>query len=236
MSFQLYDHAMKRKLETLCHNVKMAPPEKAFKRSNKSGKVELPLVSVYRISNPPNWDNYNQHETFFGRYNRRDAEQYTLTEGLPVIITYQIDIWAYEREDADGLYREIMFYFLQNPNLKIDLPTADQQLDFALQLTDVETATDYDDVDDRNMIHRYTLTYELPNARIFMEGRHPPYIKEISIGLDGDPYVLKTDKEVPDPPEENHHDPYSEDRDPINKVKPWNFYPHPLGGEEDENY
>lgn len=221
---ELYDFALKRKLETLFENVIMAPPEQAFDRSNKEGKVKLPLVSAYRLSNPPNWEYFNHNEAFFGRYNQRTREAYILTQGIPVLITYQIDIWAYERFHADGIYREILFYFLQNPNLKIDIPTADQQFDFVMQLTDVETATDYDNTPERNMIHRYTMTYEVPSARMFMEGRNPPYLKEISVKINNDSELkITTDEEIPEPPEEVHDDPYKDNKDPINKVSPLNW-------------
>lgn len=220
MSFELYDHALKRKLELLFENVKMAPPEKAFKRSNKAGKVKLPLISAYRLSNPPNWENYNQHFAFFGDYAQRNNNEYILTRGLPITITYQIDIWAYERAHADGIYRELVEYMLRFPNLRIDVPTIDRPQDFVMNLTDVETATDYDDTDERNMIHRYTLTYEVPNALMFYEGRHPPYIKEITVDLNGQPTVVAAADDVPKSPEEDHHDPYDEDSDPVNKINP----------------
>lgn len=182
MSLILYDQALKDRLDAIYDNVIMAPPDDAFKRSNKEGKVKLPLISAYRMSNPPRWEDFNHPEAFRGRYTMRDKDgNYVQTASIPVDITYQIDIWAQERVYADGLFRELTFEFLRNPDLMIELPTLEQPEVFSMRLTDVETSTEYGDFGDRNNIHRYTMTYEVEFARMFMEGDTVKYVKTIPV-------------------------------------------------------
>lgn len=186
MSLELYDKAMIDKLSNLFPNVIMAPPDQAFNRSNKSGKVKLPLISVYRISNPIDFEDFNHYETFTGarttRY-KKDIDKELLLNGLPVTITYQIDIWAQLRKYADGLYRELVYYLMRNPNLTIQVPNVGTKFDFAMTLTDIDTSTDYDSFDEKNTIHRYTLTYEIPRARMFFENESNKYVKSIPLSI-----------------------------------------------------
>lgn len=194
MSLEHYDRAFKDKLSEVFENVIMAPPEKAFERSNKEGKVKLPLISVYRISNPIDFDEYNHPELFRGRRNKFiDNEGFVFTEALPTLITYQVDIWAQMREYADGIFRELVFHLYLEPYLTIKLPTGDSEegYNFHLNLTDVETATDYEAISDRNTIHRYTLTYEVDDARLFMEGETVKHVKEIPIEYVEIPWLVE---------------------------------------------
>lgn len=179
MSFKLYDEALKEKITSVFDNFIMAPPEQAFTRSNEEGKVKLPLISAYRMSNPINFEDYNHYETMYGRQTLATKEGFLYTQGVPVTITYQVDIWAQLREYADGLYRELVYYFMQNPDLSIKLPNTEQEYKFFFKLTDVETATDYESFSDKNVIHRYTLTYEIDEARMFYQVDKVPFGKRI---------------------------------------------------------
>lgn len=186
MSLTLYDEALKQKLENVFPHVIIAPPDDAFTRSDEDfdGKVELPLISAWRLSNPINFEDYNHFESFRGRPTRMKNESTLVrSEGLPVTITYQIDIWAQLREYADGIYRELVYYLLTNPNLTINIPSIDSPIDFAMSLTDVDTSTDYASFKDNNIVHRYTLTYEIPCARMFFETESALLVKEIPVKL-----------------------------------------------------
>lgn len=70
MSLELYDLALEKKLKNIFENVIMAPPDDAFARSNKEGKVKLPLISAYRMSTEVNWDEFNHPASFHGATTR----------------------------------------------------------------------------------------------------------------------------------------------------------------------
>lgn len=211
MSLELYDLALEKKLKNIFENVIMSPPDDAFARSNKEGKVRLPLISAYRMSNEVNWDEFNHPASFRGKPTRveyregfkndsqgnpryadvnwkhnpvnspsmrRGLDAYRVTESVPIKITYQIDIWAQLRKYADEIFRELVFYLLHYPDLLVEIPSVQEPLVFSLQLTDTSTETDYE-FGDTNVIHRYTLTYEVPYAQLFYEPDSVPPVLHI---------------------------------------------------------
>ena len=185
MSLRLYDEALKTKLSEVFDNVVIAPPERAFIDSNKNGKVKLPLISAYRLSNPINFEEYNRYEVFTGRRSKltEKNEELIKIQGLPVLITYQIDIWAQSRDIADGIYRELVYYLTVSPDLKVQVPNADKVQDFYLKLSDVDTSTEYDSFDDVNTIHKYTLTYEIDEARLFFHKNYKYDVVEVDLNF-----------------------------------------------------
>ena len=211
MSLELYDLALEKKLKNIFENVIMSPPDDAFARSNKEGKVRLPLISAYRMSNEVNWDEFNHPASFRGKPTRVEYKEgfknddqgnpryadvnwkhnpvnnpsmrngldvYRITETVPIKITYQIDIWAQLRKYADEIFRELVLHMLHYPDLLVEIPSVQEPLVFSLQLTDTSTETDYE-FGDTNVIHRYTLTYEVPFAQIFFEPDSVPPVLHI---------------------------------------------------------
>lgn len=109
---------------------------------------------------------------------REGLEAYRKSETIPIKITYQIDIWAQLRKYADEIFRELVFYLLHYPDLLIEIPSVEKPLVFSMQLTDTSTETDYE-FGDTNVIHRYTLTYEVPFAQLFYEPDSVPPVLHI---------------------------------------------------------
>lgn len=182
---ELYDDAFKEKMEGILNNFLMAPPESAFNRSkDDSAKVKLPLVSGYRINSPVNFDQVNSFEVFTGRVTRKGTSSSDIIreQGIPVTLIYQIDIWSDYRYIADGIYRELVYYMMRNPNLSIQLPEMETPYEFSMRLTDVDSPTEYGDFSNTNVIHRYTLTYEIDNARMFFHTENLPQIEDPYFG------------------------------------------------------
>ena len=170
----IYDEAFREKLVKVFPNVIIAPPELAFVRSEQEGKVQLPLISLYRISNPIDLEDHNMYEHFSGKRIRvpEDEDAFLLEKSLSMTINYQLDIWAQWRSLADGLFREIVYYLLRNPNLEIKIPEFNGEIStFALRYLDCDQPTDYESFEDKNIIHRYTLSYEVPRAKLFYKGQ-----------------------------------------------------------------
>lgn len=186
MTLSLYDEAMNEKLTAMFSNYIMAPPDEAFTRETEDGKVDLPLISAYRISNPINFEEYNGYEVFAGRVTRRNMTSPDLIrqQGLPVTITYQIDIWATKRTEADGLYREVVFYLMTHPNISVIIPGIEQPFHFSMKLTDTDSPTEYGSFGDNGEIHRYTLTYEIASARMFFQSKNLDLVHDVNVAMD----------------------------------------------------
>lgn len=170
----IYDEAFRDKLIKVFPNVIIAPPERAFERSEQEGKVQLPLVSLYRMSNPIDLTDYNMYEAFSGKRVPipKDEDAFLLEKSISMTINYQLDIWAQWRSHADGLFREIVYYLLREPNLEIKIPEFGGAIStFALKYLDCDQPTDYESFEDKNVIHRYILSYEVPRAKLFYKGQ-----------------------------------------------------------------
>ena len=168
-NLSLYDESLRDRLLEVFDNVVIAPPEKAFNRSAVKGKVQLPMISAYRMTNEIDLDEYNNFETFYGvrgSFNKQ-RDTYALIQGLPITIMYQIDIWAQLRAYADGIFRELVYHLVRYPNLVIKVPGFDEAQVFALQYEDMDQPTDYSSFTDTDQLHRYTLNYKVPRARLF---------------------------------------------------------------------
>lgn len=181
----IYDEAFRDKLMYVFPNVVMAPPEKAFTRSEQAGKVALPMISVYRTSNPVDTSELNHFEVFHGAKAsvNSDNTAYKLVAGIPISLNYQIDIWAQYRSYADAIFRELFYYLWVYPNLEVKVPDYAKPEIFALQFSDMDQPTDYESFTDKYTIHRYTLNYEVPRARLFYSKESAKLVRSLKLEL-----------------------------------------------------
>ena len=166
-SLKLYEIALTEKLKSIFPNVKYASPDEAFNSSNNKGKVKLPLITAYRVENPAMFGEMdNFAEKFRGRMTSHTDLTSTNYMTVAVNLSYQIDIWANDRESLDGLYCELIFYMIRYPNLEITLDKF-SKLSFAMMLTDSESMTDTSSFDELGRLYHMSLTYEIPTAKLF---------------------------------------------------------------------
>lgn len=167
MSLKLYDEAFVSKLKNVFPNVVSTSPEDVFSPASKEGSVKMPLIIVYRLNNPPNFNSLNQAEVFRGRWVNTDNDNAQIMEAIQLLVTYQLDLYAVQRDDCDTLYRDVLFYLLKNPNLTLNIPYYENPLDFSLRLTDVDNDTEVTSFKDIGRLYRTVMTYEIENARFF---------------------------------------------------------------------
>lgn len=183
MSLSLYDEALQRKLKEVFPNVVGASTEEAFSASQEGGKVRLPLISFYRISNPVDNATYNMPEAFKGRLASRRGDLADREMTIPIIITYQIDIWGTSRKVVDEIFTEFLYFMLRKPNLEIKLPTSDTKFDFSMILQDSENSTELSDFESIGRIYRSTLTYEVSAKLFYLEKASTNLIREFDIDI-----------------------------------------------------
>jgi len=181
MSLKEYDEGIRDKLVAVFPNVISASPDVAFKESSVDGKVKLPLISVYRVGMEFNWGYYNSAQTFIGEKVVYQTADKTLVLGksLPLLLRYQVDIWAQKREFADGILRELLFFFVEEPYITIEA-TKQESPQFTLNIESLEDNTDITSYPDLGKIYRYTLTYNVPSGKIFLY-KDTKYVETIPI-------------------------------------------------------
>ena len=180
----IYDFALKKKLTSVFSNVVVAHPDIVLKRAAEvnDGNVALPMISMYRMNNPIKEGEINHFEAFHGRYARMDdCDSITLEMAVPIEIEYQVDIWAQYRTQADILFRELFFYLLREPNLEVNIPEFDASQVFALKYESMEQPTDYSSFEETYILHRYSITYKVPTARLLYRGKSAKLVHEIPV-------------------------------------------------------
>lgn len=188
MTLKLYDEALERKLKKIFPNVKSAPPEEAlFYSSDSDAKVKLPLITMYRMSNPIDWNSYSFAETNTG-FDMSDNDR-TLT--ISVNINYQIDIWGANRTVVDDLFKDLVFYMIRKPYITLDMQGSEHDKMFSLRLIDDQSASDISSFSDNNRLYRYSLTYEVREARLMQHAKKDYIIHEVPVDIDS---KVDTDK------------------------------------------
>ena len=181
----IYDSALQKKLLEVFPNIIVAHPDVVMKRaSEKDGKISLPMISMYRMANPIKEGEINHFEAFHGRAAKRISNDHIELEmALPIEIEYQIDIWAQKRSGADSLFRELVFFLLREPNLVINIPEFERPQIFSMKYESMDQPTDYSSIEESSPIHRYSLTYKVPDARLFYRGVSEKLVRHIPVNL-----------------------------------------------------
>ena len=179
-SLKLYDVSFTDKLKAVFPNTVYSSTDEAFEVASTEGKVKLPLISLYRLENPPLYEEmYNHAESFRGRMTSYSAKSSVSCMTLPVDLSYQIDIWAKSRDQLDTIFCELLFFMKRNPNITINVEGLGSQ-DFGTILTDSNTSdTDYSGFKDIGRLYRMSLTYEIPTAKLFYFKNHS-YLTDIT--------------------------------------------------------
>lgn len=154
----LYDKSLTDKLKAVFGNVVYCATDEALsrcKKSNESGALKLPLISVYRIGNE--WTNdISYPELWQGRVNSEGTRRVL---AFSIDVTYQIDIWSTDRITCDGILCDLIFYLLDNPNLVIEVPNYDIE-DFSVRITGLDTDIDTSSFGETGRLYRNIITLE----------------------------------------------------------------------------
>lgn len=164
MNIEAYDNSIEQKLKSIFPNVVYADTERALKESaeDNNGAVKLPLISVYRTESKLSID--SGHLSMPAHKFGRKAHDYPgpsdlTTQSIPLDITYQVDIWSVDRSHCDNIYRELLFYLIDCPNLTVEIPHVGTE-DFAMTITDSSTEVDTSSFSDTGRLYRNTITLE----------------------------------------------------------------------------
>ena len=181
-TLELYDDAILKKLKKLYNNVIGTFPDRAMFDSNNESKVSLPLISVYRLSNDIDFNEWVHGEVFRGR--RTTEEQ--RTRSIPIDLLYTIDVWADNRNEADQLFYDLIYMLQIKPNIILDMQGSEKDKLFSLRLTEQSSSSNlFEQSLEHNRIYRYTLTYSVNMARLLYQV-NDGYITETEIDVELD--------------------------------------------------
>lgn len=192
MSVTLYDDALLEKFREIFDNVVFSPPDRAFKRKSEinQGKVEFPLISLYRENYTISFENFNFRQLRRGQeiqYMNDDKSIVQMVESLPLRIDYQLDVWAEDRKLVDKMVCELLFFMLTHRTVNITVPGTDKEFTFDFQLEDISDNSDIMSFEERGRVYRVTIPFYFDNAHIFMLDNLDTVLDiDISVEIDED--------------------------------------------------
>ena len=123
----LYDDAIVNKFRKLFKDsrITIQPPENAIRYAAQldGDDVKFPLISINRT----NWSirsselNFAQSRTGVLDHVNSD-NTLSIMKIIPIRLDYQLDVYTIDKKSNDEIYRELLFYFLNNPTLEVDIP------------------------------------------------------------------------------------------------------------------
>lgn len=179
-----YDVAMYNRLHALYDEIFFASPEECFmvNAKNNGGRVVMPFISVWRLPditfNPEMFNDSLLRTGFISRSTKGDIEfpdRKVAMHGLPVTLSYQIDVYATKRDVCDGLTAELFLEFKTKPFLAVQVMDMGEKLvEFNMEVDDsISDNTDISGFDDTNRFYRLTITVNLPEALIYRIDEFP---------------------------------------------------------------
>lgn len=108
--------------------VSILPPDILFRSiSDLSGddQVILPLISLSRVGYSFNEDPHNSPDTLDGSKFMEPTDngtRYYQIQRIPITCRWQVDVISRSRLDNDNLVRELLFYYINNPTLRVKIP------------------------------------------------------------------------------------------------------------------
>lgn len=198
MSLQCFDEALEKKIQNVFENTEIAHEEKMYSDAIENDAVlNLPIITIWRISNVLAFDKSTDARIRSGyKAYSKDNKTVTAIQSLPVLITYQIDIYSDRRREVDDIFKELCMFLYINDSLRVVFNLSDTvalEEDYTLKLIDNQSQTDFSSFDDKGRLYRETVNLEIQNADLpFL--KDSPVVSHIPIHQ----YVIEKGEEVED--------------------------------------
>lgn len=161
MNIVQYDTAVNDYFKKIFTNTVFASPGEAFRRNAEANDiVRLPMVSVFRESLMLG-ELFNFAFFKKGEFINVTEESMDRLRGLPIILKYQVDIWAASAEVGLGLFSELIFEIQDSPKINVTIPKTIETHDCNFRVMDIIDNTDLSLEISKGRLYRYTIMIEL---------------------------------------------------------------------------
>ena len=199
MAIAYYDNALLNKVKSWVNDPNMTitgPDEtrRLFQYQadiNNDKPIQLPLIALRRGRDVDILSTNKKPLTFDGATLEANSKQSGILNGIPIAIKYQLDIYSRYYEEADEYIRNFIFYFINFPKLKIEIPYNDAKIEHISNVRLEQTVVDNSYIAERlapGQFTRFTLSLYIDDAYIFDYKFRRNYITEIKgeVGLKDD--------------------------------------------------
>jgi hypothetical protein len=132
--------------------------------------LQLPLIAISRDRDIEILNTNRKPLTYTGKTFRMNGKQIDHLNGIPISLSYQIDIYTRFREEADEYIRNFVFNIINYPTLEIELPYHDCKLGQKSFMSLQSTISDNSDIPERLVsgeFTRMTINVVLSDAYLF---------------------------------------------------------------------
>jgi hypothetical protein len=190
MSLLDYDRSLFERVRSIYDEVIFASPDEAFKinASQHGGQVLMPFVSVWRMPEfAINRAQYNDVRVRYGESLRLADSNIRKARGVPVTLTYQIDVYSNKRITCDGIASELLLNFLESPfvNVRFNFFGVTFEQQFEMVTSDnVSDNTNISDFEDTGRIYRLTIEVLLSEAIIYrVDGFDSKLVEKVLVDI-----------------------------------------------------
>lgn len=208
MAVRYYDDAVANKINSWLpkdknRKIQVLKPDEtkrlfSIEADEKNDKpLALPLIALSRSNTVSLKQKTMTPMSFDGLMLDSDSKHTLQLNGIPIYLSYQLDIYTRRYDEGDELLREFVFKLINNPQIVIELPYNNQKFKHVATIemqTDIEDTSDISERLFPGQFTRWTLRFDIDGAYLFSL----PYVDNVSIdgyGLEVRQDLTKYEKE-----------------------------------------
>lgn len=191
MAIRYYDIALTEKIKKWIHdpNMKILSPEDTTQLiqlkadENRDKPITLPMIAISRKSRVRLGIVGKKPLTFDGKRIIGTSEEIVSLNGIPIELSYQIDIYTRKYIEGDAYLREFIYKLTNEPKMKILIPYNGSNIDYDAYLRVEQDIEDTSDIQQRlfkGQFTRWTINIIVDDAYLFSV----PYKKNTKVELD----------------------------------------------------
>lgn len=191
MAVRYYDDAVANKINSWLpkdknRKIQVLKPDEtkrlfSIEADEKNDKpLTLPLIALSRSNTVSLKQKTMTPMSFDGLMLDSDGKHTLQLNGIPIYLSYQLDIYTRRYDEGDELLREFVFKLINNPQIVIELPYNNQKFKHVATIemqTDIEDTSDISERLFPGQFTRWTLRFDIDGAYLFSL----PYVDNVSI-------------------------------------------------------
>lgn len=195
MAVKLYDEALLKKLknwttDTATQVYSTDNTNTLFKvlgDQNNDKPIKLPIIVLRRVGGFTIDNSTKTPRTYDGKAIVNSLDRSTMLNAIPILINYQIDIYARKQEECDEIVRNLIFNFIVFPDLDIELPYYGDHITHKSYLRLGDEVADNSDIPERlnfGQFTRFSLGVIVDRAFLFDIRERNNYSIDINLKTD----------------------------------------------------
>lgn len=192
MAISYYDNALCNKLKNWVGDskIKITGPEETRRLfqyradTSNDGPIQLPLITLRRGNDIQILSVNKKPLVFDGLTLNANKNQSDQLNGIPIHLSYQIDIFTRYFEEADEYTRNFIFNLIKFPKLEINIPYNNSNIKHNANIKLEGTVTNNSDIQERliaGQFTRFTIPIYIDDAYLWDYKIRPNYSIEYEV-------------------------------------------------------